>query len=85
MIFNDSRIYKMLKKIWQYVLPALAFLWEGLDDIWHFPYGKGILGSIAVVWGAMAIFLGISKHKYMNSATEVFIEDNGGIEDENGN
>ena len=83
MIFNDSRIYKMLKKIWTYVLPALAFLWEGLDAIWHFPYGKGILGSIVVVWGAMAIFLGISKHKYMKSATEVFID--GGSEDENGN
>ena len=83
MIFENEKIYKMLKKIWQYVLPALAFLWEGLDAIWHFPYGKGILGSIVVVWGAMAIFLGISKHKYMNSATEVFID--GGNEDENGN
>lgn len=83
MIFENENIYKMLKKIWTYVLPALAFLWEGLDAIWHFPYGKGILGSIVVVWGAFAIFLGISKYKYMKSATEVFID--GCNEDENGN
>lgn len=77
MIFNDSRIYKMLKKIWQYAIPALGFLWEGLYKIWNIPFGNAILGTIVVVWGAMAIFLGISKWKYMN-ASEGYIGDGKG-------
>ena len=67
MIFENEKIYKMLKKIWQYVFPAIGFLWSGLYKIWNIPYGLPILSTIFVLWGAMAIFLGISKWKYMNA------------------
>lgn len=81
MIFENEKVYKTLKKIWQYVLPALAFLWEGLYKIWNIPYGYAVFATIICVWGAMAIFLGISKYKY-NNATEGYLSDGRGVDDD---
>ncbi len=81
MIFENEKIYKILKKIWMYAIPALGFLWEGLYKIWNIPFGNAILGTIVVVWGAMAIFLGISKWKY-NNATEGYLSDGRGEDDD---
>ena len=64
MVFKNENIYKILKKIWEYGIPALEFLWAGLIEIWPIPYGSQILATIGVVWGALAIFLGISKMRY---------------------
>ena len=66
MIFENENIYKTLKKIWQYAIPAIMLLWEGLYRVWNIPYGSAIFATIALVWGALAIFLGISKYKYDN-------------------
>ena len=74
MVFENENVYKVLKKIWQYGLPALLFLWEGLIKIWPIPYGEAILGTVAVVWGALAIFLGISKYKY-KTAIDGYLSD----------
>lgn len=70
MIFENEDIYKMLKKIFTYVFPALIYLFETLNDIWNIPYGLQISGSLIAVWVAFGIFLGISKHKY-NSVCEI--------------
>lgn len=64
MIFENSKIYDVLNRIWKYVLPAIGFLWEVLYIVWKIPYGQQIYFTIAGVWGAMAIFLGISKYKW---------------------
>lgn len=67
MIFENEKIYKTLKKIWMYGIPAVAYLWSKLIDIWSIPCGEPIFYTIVAVWGAMAIFLGISKYNYMNA------------------
>lgn len=64
MVFKNENIYKILKKIWEYGIPAFEFLWAGLIEIWPIPYGSQILATIGVVWGALAIFLGVSKARY---------------------
>lgn len=84
MIFENEKIYKTLKKIWQYVIPALMFLWEGIYRIWNIPYGSAIFATLVVVWGAFAIFLGISKYKYNNAqidAINVDLSDEGEVEE----
>ncbi len=78
MIFENEKIYKTLKKIWEFVIPAIAYFWEGLIQIWNIPYGNAILGTIILFWGALAIFLGISKYKFKKAQK-------GEITDEMGN
>ena len=56
-----------MKKIWQYVIPAIAFFWEGLIQTWNIPYGNAILKTIILFWGAFAIFLGVSKYRFKNA------------------
>lgn len=85
MIFKNSKIYDILNRVWKYAIPAIGFLWEVLYIVWKIPYGQQIYFTIAGVWGALAVFLGFSKYRFKKSATELFIEDNGGVEDENGN
>lgn len=77
MIFENEKIYKILKKIWEYGIPALEFLWAGLIEVWNIPYGAQILATIGIVWGALGIFLGVSKYKYnkLNSVLDGAIED----------
>ena len=65
MIFKNENVYKTLKKIWQYVIPAIAYLWFKIADIWSIPCGDLVFATIVAVWAAMAIFLGISKWNYM--------------------
>lgn len=82
MIFENEKVYKMLKKIWQYVLPAIGFFWSVLYKTWNIPFGLPILTTIIGLWSAMAIFLGVSKWKYM-SAIEGYLGDgNGDYEEE---
>lgn len=83
MVFQNENIYKVLKRIWQYGLPALMFFWEGFIQIWNIPYGTAILGTLGLAWGALAIFLGISKSKY-NNALQGYLSDGGGEDDEIG-
>ena len=77
MIFENETIYKVLKKVWQYAIPAIAYLWSVLYKTWNIPYGLQIFTTICGVWTAMAIFLGISKWKYMN-ACEGYLGDGKG-------
>lgn len=82
MVFDNEIIYKVLKKIFMYAFPALMFVWENIYVIWNIPYGAQINTTIFVLWGGLGIFLGISKHKYNISATDVYSEE---YENENGN
>ena len=78
MIFENENVYKTLKKIWQYVIPAIACLWEILYTVWNIPYGQQIYLTIWGVWVAFAVFLGISKYRFKN-AQEGYLGD--GIEE----
>ena len=64
MILFDNKTYDVLKWIAQILLPALGALYFGLAQIWGFPYGEQIVGSVAVVDTFLGVILGISTANY---------------------
>lgn len=64
MILFDNKTYDVLKWIAQILLPALGALYFGLAQIWGFPYGEQIVGSVAVIDTFLGVILGISTSNY---------------------
>ena len=60
----DDKIYDVLVKIVKYVLPALGTLYFGLSQLWGFPYGEEVVGTISLVATFLAVCLGISSYNY---------------------
>ena len=60
----SNRTYDVLKWIAQLLLPALGTLYFGLAQIWGFPYGEEIVGTIAAVDTFLGVILGISSAQY---------------------
>lgn len=78
MIFSNSNVYKVLKKILMYVFPAIIYVFSQLSDIWNIPYGVQINATIFALYVGLAIFLGVSKTKY-SKALNGYLSD--GIEE----
>lgn len=66
MILNN-KVYDILKYIAQIVLPALGTLYFALAQIWGFPYGEQIVGTITAVDCFLGALLGISSLNYDKS------------------
>lgn len=62
--FLSNRQYDILKWIALVLLPALGTLYFGLAQIWGFPYGEQIVGTITVVDTFLGVILGISNAQY---------------------
>ena len=60
----DNKVYDILVRIVKYILPALGSLYFGLSQIWGFPYGEEVVGSISVIATFLAVCLGISTISY---------------------
>ena len=60
----NNKIYDILKKIAQIVLPALGTLYFALSQIWGLPYGEQIVGTITAVDTFLGAILGISSYNY---------------------
>lgn len=60
----NNATYDVLVKIVKYVLPALGSLYFGLSQIWHFPFGEEVVGTISLVATFLAVCLGISSYNY---------------------
>lgn len=63
-ITMNSKLYDVLKWVAMIVLPALATLYMGLANIWGFPYGEEISGTITLVDTFLGAVLMISTHQY---------------------
>ena len=61
-----NRCYDILKYIAQIVLPALGTLYFALAEIWQFPYGAEIVGTITAVDAFLGALLKLSTDQYYN-------------------
>ena len=57
----SNKAYDILKWIAQLLLPALGTLYFALAQIWGFPYGEQIVGTITAVDAFLGVILGISS------------------------
>lgn len=63
MQFSD-KAYNIIKWIAQLVLPAAGTLYFALSQIWGFPYGEEIVGTITAVDVFLGALIGISTVQY---------------------
>lgn len=65
----SNQIYDILKWIAQYVLPAIGTLYFALANIWGFPYGEQVVGTITAIDAFLGVILGISTSSYERDGT----------------
>ena len=59
-----NKTYDILKYIAQVILPALGTLYFALAQIWGFPYGEEIVGTVTAVDAFLGVALKISSDNY---------------------
>lgn len=60
----SNKVYDALKWIALILLPAVSALYFGLSQIWGFPYGEEIVGTISIIDTFLGALLGISTANY---------------------
>ena len=65
-----NKAYDILKWIALYLLPALGTLYFALSQIWGFPYGEEIVGTITAIDTFLGVLLGISTVNYRKEQGE---------------
>lgn len=60
----SNKVYDVLKFIAMIFLPALGTLYFTLAQIWNFPYGEQVVGTIAAIDTFLGAILGISTSNY---------------------
>lgn len=60
----SNKTYDVLKHITQVVLPALGSLYFGLSQIWDFPAGEEVVGSLALLTTFGGVVLTKSSKAY---------------------
>lgn len=60
----SNKVYDILKWIALILLPAVGALYFGLSQIWGFPYGEEIVGTISIIDTFLGALLGISTMNY---------------------
>lgn len=59
-----NKVYDVLKFIAQIALPGLGTLYFALSQIWGFPYGEEVVGTIMAVDIFLGALLGLSSLNY---------------------
>lgn len=65
--YMSNKTYDIAKRLVQLILPAFASLYFGLSEIWGFPFGAEVVGTLALVTTFLGISLGISTSNYQAS------------------
>lgn len=63
----SNNVYDKLKWIALVLIPAIASLYFGLSQIWGFPLGEEVVGTLTVLDTFLGTLLGISNVKYKNA------------------
>lgn len=64
----SNKVYDILKWIALILLPAVSALYFGLSQIWGFPYGEEIVGTLSIIDTFLGALLGISTMNYNKEA-----------------
>lgn len=64
MIFNNSKLYDILKWVAGVAFPALGVFYFAIASIWGLPYTEQVVGTIAAITTLCDTLLGISSIKY---------------------
>lgn len=68
----SNRTYDVLKWIALVLIPAVGALYFGLSQIWGFPYGEEIVGTLTLIDTFLGALLGISTINYNNQGKGEF-------------
>lgn len=63
----SNRTYETLKYLALIVLPGLGTLYFALSQIWGFPYGEEVVGTIVALEVFLGLALGLSTNQYNRS------------------
>ncbi len=66
----SNQVYDVLKWVAQILLPAIATLYFALAQLWGFPYGEEVVGTVAAIDTFLGALLGISTHQYNKEDTD---------------
>lgn len=66
-MIKNNKVYDTLKFIAQIFLPAVGALYFALSQIWGFPNGSEVVGTIVAVDTCLGVVLGISSTQYDKS------------------
>jgi hypothetical protein len=66
----SNKTYDVLKYIAQIVLPALGALYFALSQIWGFPNGEEVVGTIVAIDVFLGALLGVSTKQYKKSGAK---------------
>lgn len=64
----SNKTYDILKWIALIFIPAIGALYFGLAQIWGFPYGEEIVGTLTLIDTFLGALLGISTAQYNKGA-----------------
>ena len=67
----DGKLYRILKWIAQYFLPALGTLYFALAGIWGLPYGEQVVGTITALDTFLNVVLGVVNNQAVKKAALV--------------
>lgn len=67
LLISSNQLYDKVKYFAQIVLPAVATLYFALSEIWGFPYGAEVIGTIAAFDTFLGVLLGVSASQYNKS------------------
>lgn len=67
----SDRVFKLVRRLVEYVLPASGALYASLAALWGLPYPEQIVGTIAAVTVFLAAVVGLSRAAYNNSEVGV--------------
>lgn len=70
-----DKVYDVMKWVTVIALPAAGTAYFGLAQIWNFPLGEEVVGTVAVVTLLLGTLLGISTKAYNAATKEPTYED----------
>ena len=60
----SNKLFNTIRFIGEIALPALGTLYFTLSQIWGWPYGEEIVGSLAALTVCIGAFVGIKRAGY---------------------